>query len=592
MPHVFRDKTELGASGDLPTSITRALGQSRVLIILCSPAAAASPWVAQEILEFKKLGRLDPIVAVLIDGEPNSKLPSRECYPEPLRYHLHPDHSLNFDKKAEPIWVDFRGPEGTQGAISPELYEQRLRESDEFSEAKISRCVTAYKFKFQDSRIRLLAGVLGLPHREIDDYEKFRMSVITGTDPGTTPTPDALSGAANRKSMLYGFAMGVALLLLVIIAGLLYIREVRALHQGTGPSLAAVTPPTYPTTLPTAAPPQTPALSVAPELAETKETLPPTSPDAAPDGWVEAHKAANDTFAAGDYAASAPHWEKVVTIAEKQLALFPNHQPWRIHVLGGNQRWGECLTTLNRPLEAIPKFQKAIAQITEDLSAQATKHTHAILLMDLAGAQQLADRLPEAEITMGESLRLINEAYEMGSNVDGMPYARHLVWAAAARLNIEIHKKAKAAGQTENQHLLTAITQLQECTKLLEEILPDTKSYPAAPVWLTMARESLADYSEMAGQTPTVITALRDNIAHLTIQVAANPTAFYYHIALARHQARLAKILLDSTDQAAKTEVQDLRASADSLLKSLPADQPLKAEYNAAKALIDALPSA
>jgi len=53
MPRVFRDKSEVAAGGDLPTVIAEALRQSRVLVVLCSPGAAASEWVAKEVIEFK-----------------------------------------------------------------------------------------------------------------------------------------------------------------------------------------------------------------------------------------------------------------------------------------------------------------------------------------------------------------------------------------------------------------------------------------------------------------------------------------------------------------------------------------------------------
>ena len=51
---VFRDRDELASSPDLTSSLRLALEQSAHLIVLCSPAAANSRWVNQEILEFKR----------------------------------------------------------------------------------------------------------------------------------------------------------------------------------------------------------------------------------------------------------------------------------------------------------------------------------------------------------------------------------------------------------------------------------------------------------------------------------------------------------------------------------------------------------
>ncbi|HEV2043198.1 MAG TPA: toll/interleukin-1 receptor domain-containing protein, partial [Sphingomicrobium sp.] len=49
---IFRDRHELAASSDLGQTIRAALKQSRFLIVLCSPAAAQSRWVNEEILTF------------------------------------------------------------------------------------------------------------------------------------------------------------------------------------------------------------------------------------------------------------------------------------------------------------------------------------------------------------------------------------------------------------------------------------------------------------------------------------------------------------------------------------------------------------
>src|SRR5688572_20208720 len=42
---IFRDRQELAAAADLNEEIEEAIGASRFLIILCSPAAAKSRWI-------------------------------------------------------------------------------------------------------------------------------------------------------------------------------------------------------------------------------------------------------------------------------------------------------------------------------------------------------------------------------------------------------------------------------------------------------------------------------------------------------------------------------------------------------------------
>ena len=71
---IFRDEEELPAHADLGTSIVGALEQTNLLVVLCSPRAVASTYVADEIDYFKKLGGSDRIIAAMIDGEPNTCL--------------------------------------------------------------------------------------------------------------------------------------------------------------------------------------------------------------------------------------------------------------------------------------------------------------------------------------------------------------------------------------------------------------------------------------------------------------------------------------------------------------------------------------
>ena len=108
---VFRDRNEMQAGADLKATVREALAQSRYLIVVCSPDAARSPWVNQEILEFKKLHGEARVLAVIVAGEPfASRMPGREaeeCFPEALRYALTPDGQPR-GAALEPIAADLR----------------------------------------------------------------------------------------------------------------------------------------------------------------------------------------------------------------------------------------------------------------------------------------------------------------------------------------------------------------------------------------------------------------------------------------------------------------------------------------------------
>ena len=67
---IFRDREELSAANDLSAEIEHALAESENLIIICSPHAAKSHWVNQEILSFKRQNRGAKIFSIIVDGEP------------------------------------------------------------------------------------------------------------------------------------------------------------------------------------------------------------------------------------------------------------------------------------------------------------------------------------------------------------------------------------------------------------------------------------------------------------------------------------------------------------------------------------------
>jgi len=78
---VFRDREDLSSAADLTTSVRAELTASETLIVICSPAAAASPWVNEEIRFFKELGRGNRILALIVEGDPNSTESETRCFP-------------------------------------------------------------------------------------------------------------------------------------------------------------------------------------------------------------------------------------------------------------------------------------------------------------------------------------------------------------------------------------------------------------------------------------------------------------------------------------------------------------------------------
>jgi tetratricopeptide (TPR) repeat protein len=80
---VFRDRDELPSAPSLSDAVKEALIQSKRLIVICSPSAATSPWVNEEVRVFRNLGRSADILCFIIDGEPGSGQ-GNDCFPEAL----------------------------------------------------------------------------------------------------------------------------------------------------------------------------------------------------------------------------------------------------------------------------------------------------------------------------------------------------------------------------------------------------------------------------------------------------------------------------------------------------------------------------
>ena len=117
---VFRDREELATATNLGETLTRALAESATQIVICSPAAARSRWVNEEILTFKRLGRADRIFCLVVAGEPGAAarpgIADEECFPNALIYRLGPDGELT-DARSEPIAADVRpGKDGRNDA--------------------------------------------------------------------------------------------------------------------------------------------------------------------------------------------------------------------------------------------------------------------------------------------------------------------------------------------------------------------------------------------------------------------------------------------------------------------------------------------
>ena len=140
---VFLDREDLSSGSSLADSVRSALLQSQSLIVICSPSAARSRWVDQEIREFKALGRSDRILCLIVAGEPDAvarNFPAAlECFPPALRFEIR-NGELTDSPALEPLAADVRT--GTDAR--------------------------------REAKLKIVAGMLGVPLDELRQREQMR----------------------------------------------------------------------------------------------------------------------------------------------------------------------------------------------------------------------------------------------------------------------------------------------------------------------------------------------------------------------------------------------------------------------------------
>lgn len=105
---IFRDREDFPAGYSLTGQTLAALQSSEFLIVLCSPNAAQSEYVNEEIRCFKALGRATQVINVIVAGEPGD--PERECFPPAVRFKVGADGAIT-EVREQPIAADAR-PQG------------------------------------------------------------------------------------------------------------------------------------------------------------------------------------------------------------------------------------------------------------------------------------------------------------------------------------------------------------------------------------------------------------------------------------------------------------------------------------------------
>ena len=162
---LFQDEKELPINADLGGSIRAALDQSRFLIVICSPRSAASRYVDEEVRYFKRIGRKDRILALIIDGEPNATLGNKpgytavdDCFCPALRGAPRPDG------------IEDAAEGDSQEPIAGDV---RIKDAEEVREPKQSD-LPSHRHVLGHMRLKLLSALMGVGFDELVQRDAAR----------------------------------------------------------------------------------------------------------------------------------------------------------------------------------------------------------------------------------------------------------------------------------------------------------------------------------------------------------------------------------------------------------------------------------
>ncbi|HEV7514468.1 MAG TPA: toll/interleukin-1 receptor domain-containing protein [Candidatus Acidoferrum sp.] len=201
---VFRDEAELAADANLPDRIREALTRSDSMIVICSPGARQSRFVAEEIRYFKQLGRAHRIFPLIIDGEPNANVrakaalgidPELECFPEAIRTDASENTRLGSEHREEdsnaasiPLGADVRPQYRPQKGYTSVAYYRKALKTRSNVPSDENRLVKEYGAQLELARLKLIAGILGVPLRLLRERdaayraERFRkLALVFGS---------------------------------------------------------------------------------------------------------------------------------------------------------------------------------------------------------------------------------------------------------------------------------------------------------------------------------------------------------------------------------------------------------------------------
>jgi hypothetical protein len=347
---VFLDRAELAAGQDLSQQVRDALAASAALVVVASPAARASRWVAQEITLFRELHPDRPVLAALVEGEPAS------AFPDPLR--RRGDHEL------EPLAADFRkdmdgrrlGLIKIVAGLTGQPLDQLIQRDVQARQRRVMG-ITAAALALS----LVLASLLVVAVRQRAEAQRQRAEAEGMVEFMLTDLRDRLRGvgrldvmdAVNRKAMEHYAADRN---LDGLPAEMLARRARLITAMGEDDSLAGRKP--------AARQKFAEAYRVTAELLKQR----PRDPDRIFDHAQSEYWVGNMDFLSGKKNAAQPRWDSYLRLAQQLGQIDPANRTWQREV--GYAHEDLCALALAEPIEprrALPHCQAA-AKIIESLS--------------------------------------------------------------------------------------------------------------------------------------------------------------------------------------------------------------------------------
>ncbi len=203
---LFRDDDEGASHPDLGEAIRQALDRSDALVVVCSPSAASSKWVDEEVATFKRLGRSDRIFPVIVDGRPEDS--AQGCFPPALLLRADADGVLTTER-TEPWAVDVRtfGKRDTLLKVAASLLDvpyDALKRRDRARNARRAALAFAAAFLL----LTLYLGTILIRQREVNR----QLSLIFATEANSFSEASLSSTVTEDRGATSDRAMRIAVL--------------------------------------------------------------------------------------------------------------------------------------------------------------------------------------------------------------------------------------------------------------------------------------------------------------------------------------------------------------------------------------------